>query len=163
MDELLDVVDEGDNIIGAEKRSVVHRKGLIHRTVMFFIFDSQKRIFVNRRSRLKEFFKGAYSIALGGHVRSGQNYLQAAKAEAHEEAGMISEPVFLGRFKKRIPQESENVEVFGFTCDKEPVLDRSEIEWGMFMDPDQARIMAEKEDFLPETGDLFAILEEAGI
>ena len=39
-DELLDVVDENDNIIGRDKRAVIHSKGLLHREVHVWLYNN---------------------------------------------------------------------------------------------------------------------------
>ena len=39
--ELLDVVDEGDNVVGQAPRSECHANSVIHRSVMFFVFDDE--------------------------------------------------------------------------------------------------------------------------
>ncbi len=159
MDEMLDIVDDADNVTGQAERSRVHEEGLIHRTVMFFIFDEAGRVFVNQRAMDKEFFGGAYSVALGGHVSAGQTYEQAVRREAFEEAGIKTEPHMIAKFKKRIDEESENVTVYSFTIDGLPKLDEKEIISGRFMDLDEAKVMMETKKFLPETKDLLDMLE----
>jgi isopentenyldiphosphate isomerase len=36
--EFFDIVDENDNVIGKASREECHGRGLIHRSVMFFVF-----------------------------------------------------------------------------------------------------------------------------
>jgi len=158
--EYLDVVDEDDALVGKDTRENVHCKGLIHRTVMFFIFNLEDKVFVNQRAKDKEFFGGYHSIVLGGHVVSGQTYDEAVRREAYEEAKMTSEPFYMGSIKKRLAEESENVAVYGFKTEKEPHLDESEVIWGEFMDLNQLREYMRSHRFLPETKDLLPILEK---
>ena len=42
--ELLDIVDDNDLVVGTCTRDEAHSKGLTHRSVLFFIFDSSRRI-----------------------------------------------------------------------------------------------------------------------
>ena len=44
MTEIFSIVDEDDNVIGKATRKEVHDKKLIHRSVMFFIFDKKYKI-----------------------------------------------------------------------------------------------------------------------
>ncbi|HHQ45210.1 MAG TPA: NUDIX domain-containing protein, partial [Candidatus Altiarchaeales archaeon] len=126
--EYFDVVDEDDKVVGKASRMECHNNpDLIHRSVQFFIFDKDGRIFVNKRSSTKEFFKSQHSIVFGGHVPAGETYGEAVVREAFEEAGVASKPFYMGYFKKRIPQEKENVKVYGFITDKDLTLLEDEI------------------------------------
>ncbi len=51
VDELLDIVDNQDNLISQESRSVVHQKGLLHRGVHVFLVAPDGRLLVQQRSR----------------------------------------------------------------------------------------------------------------
>jgi isopentenyldiphosphate isomerase len=160
MAEFLDIVDEKDNVVGRASRSECHAKGLLHRSVMFFIFDEAGRIFVNKRSSSKEFFGGRWSIVLGGHVPSGKSYYDAVVREAREEAGIKSKPFRMGFFRKRLPEELENVVVYGFKSSGSLRLLKEEVEYGGFMTLEGAVKKMEAEEFLPETGQLLSILNE---
>jgi isopentenyldiphosphate isomerase len=160
-EEMLDVLDEQGNVTGKARRSEVHRKGLIHRTVMFFIFDKGGRVFVNQRALGKEFYPGHWSIVLGGHVSSGQTPDEAVLREAEEEAGIKGvRPEFVGSFRKCDGRDQEDVRVYSFTIKGEPRLDREEIIKGRFMTPGEIKRVMEKERFLPETARLYAMLTE---
>jgi isopentenyldiphosphate isomerase len=160
MNEIYDVVDEDDNVIGQATRKEIHEKKLIHRVVMFFIFDKEGRIFVTQRTKNKEFFKEYWSIALGGHVNSGETYDEAVVREMKEEANIDEKPFFMGSFKLRIPEEYENVRVYGFTTDKKPELDTFEFRQGMFLGMEEMEEKINKQSFLPETKLLLKILKE---
>ncbi len=157
--EFLDVVDDEDNIVGKASRKECHDKRLTHRTVMFFIFDKAGGILVNKRAADKEFFGGLWSIVLGGHVGAGQTYDDAAVREAYEEAGVKSNPFVMGDFKKRIPQECENVRVYGFMTSDKPNLLKDEIECGEFMKINEVEKKVAQEEFIPETTQLMKILK----
>ena len=49
-EELFDVVDDSNQVIGQEKRSIVHTKGLKHRAVYCFVFDEQGKLLMQQRS-----------------------------------------------------------------------------------------------------------------
>ncbi len=161
MTELFSVVDEDDNVIGKANRTEVHVKGLIHRSVMFFIFDKKDRIFITQRTKNKEFFKEYWSIGLGGHVNAGETYDDAVVREVKEEADINEKPFFMGSFKLRIPEENENVRVYGFVTDKKPELDPFELKQGMFLTREEMEEKIKKEKFLPETEDLLKILKKS--
>ncbi len=156
--ELFDIVDDEDNIVGKASREECHESGLVHRSVMFFVFDSEKRILVTKRTQNKDFFPGFYSIVLGGHVQSGESYEDAAVREIREEVGISAKPYLISFFKKRIPEEKENVKVFGVVVKDELKLNEDELESGEFIEFDELDKWMEKKEFLPETETLYSIL-----
>ena len=162
MTEIFDVVDDDDNVIGKTTRKEVHTKNLIHRSVMFFIFDKEGRIFVSQRTKNKEFFREYWSVGLGGHVNTGETYDEAVVREAKEEANMDEKPFFMGSFKLRISNKSdnENARVYGFVTDKKLKFDPFEIKQGTFMTVEEMEEKIKKEKFLPETKDLLEILKK---
>jgi isopentenyldiphosphate isomerase len=159
MQEMFDIVDEENNIIGESTRKEAHKKGLIHKSVMFFVFNKKGQLLLNKRSITKEFNRGAYSIVLGGHVSKGQTYGEAVIREAKEEGGISSRPYYLGSFKNRFREEDkENTEVYYFIIDHEPVLDKSEIEFAKFVKLESLQTHLKEHTFIPETTILYEIL-----
>jgi isopentenyl-diphosphate delta-isomerase type 1 len=156
--ELFDVVDEDDKVIGKASRKDCHENGLIHRSVMIFVFDSKGRVLVTKRTQNKDFFPGYYSIVLGGHVHSGESYEEAASREIEEEIGISTKPFLISFFKKRIPEERENVKVFGVVAKDKIKLNEDELESGEFFEFEGLEERIEREEFLPETEILYSIL-----
>jgi len=162
MEEFFDVVDEGDNVVGRASRRECHQKGLLHRSVVFFVFDKDGKVLVNRRTMNKDFFPGYWSIALGGHVHSGEGYDDAIGREIEEEVGISAKPFRITSYKKRIPEEKENVVVYGVLADKKPKLDPTEIEEASFMSMGEMEKAVKERKFLPETRSLLKILKAWG-
>lgn len=86
--EHLDIVDENDEVISRELRSVVHKKGLLHREINVFIFNDANEVMLQKRSLTKETFPGLWDASAGGHVDAGMTYDQAAVIELEEECGV---------------------------------------------------------------------------
>ena len=158
--EMLDVVNEDDRPQFRASRERVHREYHIHRSVMFFVFDEEGRVFVNRRSDRKELYPGHWSIAFGGHVLAGESYDGAVEREIREEAGLAARPTFITSFKKRTADERENVKVYGVVADRDPALFADEIEQGQFATLAEINEMLGRFVFLPETDTLLRILVE---
>ncbi len=156
--EMLDVVNEDDRPQFRASRERVHREYHIHRSVMFFVFDEDGRVFVNRRSQAKEIYPGYWSIAFGGHVLAGESYDGAVAREVREETGLDAAASLITSFKKRTADERENVKVFGVTADRELKLFVAEIEQGQFMTLAEINQALGRLDFLPETDTLLKIL-----
>lgn len=49
-DELFEIVDDTNQVIGTERRGIVHRTGLLHRAVYCFVFNSQGEVLLQQRS-----------------------------------------------------------------------------------------------------------------
>ena len=49
-EELFDVVNDSNQVIWKEKRSLVHSKGLKHRAVYCFVFNEHGRLLMQQRS-----------------------------------------------------------------------------------------------------------------
>jgi isopentenyl-diphosphate delta-isomerase type 1 len=157
--EFFDVVDEDDNVIGKASREECHKKGLIHRSVMFFVFDEEGKVLVTKRTKTKDFFPGYWSIVLGGHVHSGESYDEAVMREMDEEAGLKAKPFLISSFKKRIPEEKENVKVYGIIARDKITLNNEELESGEFLGLEELEEILKIQNFLPETKILFLILK----
>jgi len=88
-DEILDVVDEQDRVIGQKLRSELYAAGQKNfRVVNAFIEDSRGLILIPRRSQERKMFPGALDTSVGGHVLAGEDYLDALIRETREECGL---------------------------------------------------------------------------
>src|SRR6185312_12309970 len=91
-DELLDIVDASDEVIGRMPRGEATARGLRHRCVAVFVRDGSGRIFVHRRTAEKLVFPSLYDMFVGGVVGAGETYDDAALREAEEELGVSGLP-----------------------------------------------------------------------
>jgi len=161
MQELFDIVDDDNNIIGTATRKEAHEKGFLHKSGIFFIFNKKGQLFMNRRSLKKEFEPGVFSLVLGGHVIKGDSYEQTVIREAKEEAGITSKPHYLANFKSRFKEkDKENAALYYFIIDHEPILDKTERESGRFIDIDEIQRMVKIGHFIRETQVIYPLLLE---
>jgi 8-oxo-dGTP pyrophosphatase MutT (NUDIX family) len=91
-EELLDVVDEHDEVVGRAPRVEVYARGLIHRCAFIQVRDAEDRIFVHRRTSTKLVYPSLYDMFVGGVVGAGESYDDAALREAEEELGVRGLP-----------------------------------------------------------------------
>src|SRR5436189_6175877 len=87
-EEIFDVVNERDEVIGQECRSEVHRLGLQHRAVHVLIFNQRGEIFLQKRSMSKDTFPGSWDSSASGHLDKGESYDDCALRELYEELGI---------------------------------------------------------------------------
>ncbi|PSM38551.1 NUDIX hydrolase [Streptomyces dioscori] len=99
-DEILDVVDEHDEVVGRARRGDVYARGMRHRCAFIQVTDAQGRLFVHRRTSTKLVFPSLYDMFVGGVVGAGESYDEAALREAEEELGVsgLARPTFLFKF-----------------------------------------------------------------
>lgn len=107
-DEVFDLVDREDRVIGRVRRGDAHRNpALVHRSVQVLIFDRQGRVLLQRRSRAKDLYPGVYCASASGHVHSGDDYAPTAARELREELGVSVSLRFVERQVIASPYETE--------------------------------------------------------
>ncbi len=112
-DELFDLVDAQDNVIGQVRRGDAHRNpALLHRSVQIMVFDSAGRLLLQRRSSRKDLFPGYYCASASGHVISGDDYLATAQRELTEELGIAAPLKPLGKALVHSEVETEITALF---------------------------------------------------
>lgn len=88
-DELIDLVNENDQVIGIINRlEFIEKKLKYTRVVLAFIINQEGKLAILRRTADKSCSPLHLSI-VGGGVQSGETYERAAKREIAEEAGII--------------------------------------------------------------------------
>ena len=87
-EEIFDVVNERDEVIGQAPRSEVHRRKLNHRADHVLVFNSRGELFLQKRSMQKDCFPGAWDSSASGHLDQGEQYDVCAVREVREELGV---------------------------------------------------------------------------
>ena len=135
-EEIFDVVDERDEVVGEAPRSEVHRRGLKHRAVHLLVFDRDGRIFLQKRSMKKDCFPGAWDSSASGHLDRGEGYDAGVKREVWEEIGVRLEHPPERLFKLDASRETgeEFCWIYRTTHDGPFTLHPEEIERGDWFD-----------------------------
>lgn len=150
-EEALEVVDADDNVVGRETRAEIHRRGLLHRAVHLFVFNSAGAVYVQRRSSTKDRFPQFLDSSAAGHVDPGESYEHAAIRELREELGIEAEVREILRTPAAEITDNEHVVVYRVETDAGPVPDPDEVQWGGFMTPEllTSRMEESPGDFVP--------------
>lgn len=93
-DEILDVVNDANAVIGSATRESVHREGLQHRSAHIFLFNPQGRMYIQKRSRTKSEHPLFFDSSAAGHVLRGEDYRRCAERELEEEIGITEAEIF---------------------------------------------------------------------
>jgi isopentenyl-diphosphate delta-isomerase type 1 len=86
--EVFDVVDDKDRVIGTQHRGTVHSQGLLHRAVDCWVFDATGRLLLQRRSPDKKIAGGLLDLSVSEHLQAGETYRQAIIRGLLEELGI---------------------------------------------------------------------------
>ena len=162
-DEWFDVVNERDEPIRRARRAEVHATGLWHRAVHILVSDADGKIFLQKRSMLKDLSPGLWDSSCSGHVDAGEDYDTAAMRELGEEIGVkLSHSAGSGQAARVGPARWFRIEacdqtgwefvwVYRLRHDGPLTLEPREIQYGEWVAPAKitARVAARPEDFCP--------------
>jgi isopentenyl-diphosphate delta-isomerase len=102
--DLLILVDKGDNILGYEEKEKCHLgKGMLHRAFSILIFTSSGRLLLQKRSTVKPLWPLFWSNSVCSHPRKGEDYIEAAQRRLKEEIGVETPLRLLFKFQYQAP------------------------------------------------------------
>ena len=145
-DEIFDVVDSQDQIIGKATRHQVHNYKLMHRSSHVLVFDLSENLFLQKRAMKKVECPGLWDSSAAGHVESGEGYIKCAIRELKEELGL--ERVWLTEIMS-IPAQYktfwEHVRVYACITNNKIFINHDEISEGRFFElPEVAKLVESK-------------------
>jgi isopentenyldiphosphate isomerase len=150
-EEIFDIVNERDEVIGSAPRSEVHARGLLHRAVHVLVFNARGEIFLQKRSMKKDRQPGMWDSSASGHVDSGEDYDACAVRELREEIGLSLAQTPERLFKLDACEETDAEFVWVYRCQNDGpfTLHPEEIKCGgWFASAEVTRWMAERpQDF----------------
>ena len=150
-DEIVVIVDEHNQVVGAVPRREMRAKRLAHRSTYILVFNPRGELYVQKRALTKDVFPGYFDVAAGGVVLAGETYEQGAERELEEEMGIRSIP--LNRLFD-FYFEDEHTRLWGcaFSCvyDGAVVLQEEEVESGAFVPVSDILQRADSEPFTPD-------------
>lgn len=95
-EELVDVLDDDGVVVGSVPRSEMRARNLLHRSVFVVVRNAADELLVHRRADWKDVWPGAWDIAVGGVVATGEAWELAAARELREELGITADLAYLG-------------------------------------------------------------------
>ena len=91
-DEMLEVVDENDNVVGLKTRERIHKEGLLHREINVWFLTPNGEMIFQHRAKDKDTYPDLLDATVGGHVEPGMSYEETAIRECKEETGIDIDP-----------------------------------------------------------------------
>jgi isopentenyl-diphosphate delta-isomerase len=149
--EILEIVDSHDNVVGTATRAEIHRKGLQHRAVHIFVFNADGQMYVQRRSAAKDRHPLKLDSSAAGHVDPGETYQQTAVRELNEELSVNAAVSEVLKIPACELTDNEHVVLFAAVTDQEPKPNLEEILSGRFMSGEElsASMKENPNDFVP--------------
>jgi isopentenyl-diphosphate delta-isomerase len=152
-EEIFDIVDEDDRVVGQAPRSQVHAGWLRHRAVHVLVRDPAGRVYLQRRADTKDNHPGVWDSSCSGHVGHGETYAAAAIRELAEELGIDTDPPPSEIISIRASEESGNEFLRVFECSHAgpATPDPVEISEGRWVEPAEIDlwVTARPEEFSP--------------
>ena len=137
-EEIFDIVNERDEVVGQNTRREVHARGLLHRAIHVLVFNSRGEIFLQKRSTTKDREPGKWDSSSSGHVDSGEDYDACAVRELREEIGLIvpKTPELLFKIDACAETDQEFVRIYRCWAEGPFELQPDEIDRGEWFVPE---------------------------
>jgi len=104
------LVDKQDNKIGLLEKLDAHKKGLLHRAVSVFIFNSKQEMLIQRRALTKYHSPGLWSNTACTHPKDKEKVNSAASRRLIEEMGISAKINFAFKFIYRAKLDKDLIE-----------------------------------------------------
>lgn len=83
--EIFEVFDEKNHRVGEAPRSTVHTRGLFHRSVHVWVFNSQGKVLLQQRAAHKDVAPSLWDLSVAEHAKPGETGFETALRGAWEE------------------------------------------------------------------------------
>jgi isopentenyl-diphosphate Delta-isomerase len=133
MREHVILVDDADQEVGIGEKMQTHREGKLHRAFSIFLFDSDGRLLLQKRSATKYHSANLWSNTCCGHPQPEELTLDAAHRRLQQELGLDCDlhEKFVFRYKAEFSNklvENEYDHVLIGKCNTEPMPNVSEVQ-----------------------------------
>jgi isopentenyl-diphosphate delta-isomerase len=140
MEEVI-LVNELDEEVGTMEKLEAHVKGVLHRAISVFIFNSSGQMLLQRRAMYKYHSPGLWTNTSCSHPKPGETTRDAAMRRLQEEMGISSKLEFSFSFIYKATFENDLTEheldhVFIGHSDEKPQLNLNEAMDYQYMDPE---------------------------
>ena len=134
--EWFPVVEPSGLVVGRSTRQYCHSGAKpLHPVIHIHIIDRMSRIYLQKRSMMKDIQPGKWDTAVGGHISYGEAVIEAVYREAKEELGFTDfNPIYLETYEFESPVEREMVNVFAVVGSYDLHPDLDEVEEGRWWD-----------------------------
>jgi len=100
MEEMVDIVDENDNVVGKTTWDEAVKNKLLRRGIRVFILNSKGEMLLQKKSKKVKINPSLWTSSASGSVTSGEKYEEAAQRELREEMGIETKLNFLFKIRQ---------------------------------------------------------------
>ena len=83
--EIFEVFDEKNHRVGEAPRRIVHTRGLFHRSVHVWVFNTHGKVLLQQRASHKDVGPSLWDMAVAEHAKPGESGFETALRGAREE------------------------------------------------------------------------------
>jgi isopentenyl-diphosphate delta-isomerase type 1 len=163
--EWFDIVDEENRVIGKATREQCHDGSkLLHPVVHVHIFNSDKKLLLQKRNVDKDIQPGKWDTSIGGHIQSGELVEDAIRRESLEEAGIAinhAELLPIAKYVFESDIEKELVFSYAYAYDGPIIFQESEIDEVRFFDHEEVTALIASGEATPNFVQEFSLLATA--
>lgn len=109
VDEVI-IVNEQDDVLGYMNKLEAHQKGILHRAISVFVFNSKGEWLMQQRASDKYHSSNLWSNSACSHPMRGESELTAAERRLEEEMGIKTKLKRLFSFQYEAKLDSQLVE-----------------------------------------------------
>lgn len=158
MTEHVVLVDESDAEVGTAEKFAAHEMpGQLHRAMSVFVFGTDGRLLLQRRSPQKHHFKRLWGNTACSHPRPGEDIVEAGERRLREEMGIRTPLRHLGSFLYRAEDEESGLveheldHILVGVTDDDPHMDLREADAFDRVDPQALfeRLQTDEMGFVP--------------
>lgn len=137
--DMVVLVDQLDNAIGAMEKLEAHEKGILHRAFSIFIFNKKGEMLLQQRAKTKYHSPGLWTNTCCSHPRPNEEIKTAAQRRLVEEMGMTTELFHKGSFIYKAKFDNDLTEhefdhIFTGESDTDPLINKEEVETFRWLD-----------------------------
>jgi isopentenyl-diphosphate delta-isomerase len=132
------LVDEKDREVGTMDKMEAHQKGLLHRAFSILLFNSNRELLLQKRSKKKYHSGGLWTNTCCSHPLPNESLADATRRKLLQEMGINTELKFAFKFIYQTELDHKLIEhefdhIFVGTFDGEPLANRDEVEEWKFV------------------------------
>ncbi len=161
-DEILDLVDDNDKVVGTISRAENREKRTKNtRVVHCLIVNSEGKLWIPRRSADKKTYPLGLDFSASGYVSAGETYEEAIKREVQEELNLdiskinLQEKAYLSPFNDNA---SRFIKFYEIRTDETPNYNRQDFTEAFWLAPAELSERINKGE--PAKGDLKFLLKK---
>ncbi len=163
--EWFSIVDENNRVIGKATREQCHDGSkLLHPVVHVHIFNSEKKLLLQKRKLNKDIQPGKWDTSIGGHIQASEPLENAITRESFEEAGInidLNNLIHIAKYVFESDIERELVFSYAYFYDGPITFQESEIDEVKFFSYDEINTLISNGEATPNFVKEFSLLRAA--